>query len=64
MNNESNRLFPQSNMLTLADLKAKCLNAIGMILLYLFSGSIQAKDLEIGVSFSIPPMSFKNLTVV
>ncbi|WP_404829987.1 substrate-binding periplasmic protein [Shewanella glacialimarina] len=55
MNNESNRLFPQPHMLTLAYIKAKCLSTIGLILLYLFTGSIQAKDLEIGVSFSIPP---------
>ena len=49
MNNENNRLNPQVNRM------AKPLGYVVSILLPLLTSSIQAKDLEIGVSFSIPP---------
>ena len=49
MNNETNRLNPQVNRM------AKPLGYVVSILLPLLTSSIQAKDLEIGVSFSIPP---------
>jgi polar amino acid transport system substrate-binding protein len=55
MNDEKNLPLPQYKGLILTSLTAKRFTAILLISLYCLTGNIQAKELRIGVSFSIPP---------